>query len=318
MLSTSSDLTRGLFYEATQEAIERRPKLWSVHEWQWSDNPYVREEMQATIDKLIDADPLIIETPHFQQHYLNKWVVDTTNRVYKFSRTRNLATEYPGISERTKSAWTFVLGIDLGWEDETAFVLTAYHEHDPNLYVIKTHAAKHMTFDDVVAKTNSYLADVVLSPSRIIIDGANKQGVESMISRSGIPFEQADKNDKSTFIELLNADFITGKIKLLDGNETLARELEDLIWTTDATGKVKFPKKEHPRIPNHRADALLYAWRMGYHYQFSEPVKKVVKGSQEWYKEQAVGIWERERERLEAQDQRGLWPEDSGFPDDFQ
>jgi hypothetical protein len=59
-------------------------------------------------------------------------------------------------------------------------------------------------------------------------------------------------------------------------------------------------------------DAFLYAWRNGYHYH-SEPTKNVTPiGSKAWYDEQAVEIWEKEREKLIANS--GEWPEEGNFP----
>ena len=74
--------------------------------------------------------------------------------------------------------------------------------------------------------------------------------------------------------------------------------------------QIKFPKKEHPAIPNHLADAFLYAWRCGYHYQAAPLKPMVVVGSKDWFAQQAENIWERERDRLEKEAQnQGDWPE---------
>ncbi len=97
-------------------------------------------------------------------------------------------------------------------KDDSAFVLTAYHTNDPYLYVLKTYHRKKMTFDDVAEKKiQEFMRNTSIAPNRVkIIDGANKQGVESMRHRSNIPFEYADKQDKATFIELCNNDLIQG------------------------------------------------------------------------------------------------------------
>lgn len=306
MLSTSSDFPRGLFYEATRPEKDLRAKGWSVHEWQWRDNPYVRVEMQKTIDELIQANPLIVETNHFRQHYLNEWVIDDSRLVYRFNEQRNLAKEIPRLPA---DGWTYCLGIDLGWEDDNAFVLTAYHANDPKLYVLKVHCQKKMTFDQVADRIQVFIRDPVTSPHKVFIDGANKQGVESMRARSAIPFEYADKQDKATFIELCNGDLVQGKVAILDmaENRPLCLEMSSLVWVTEGD-KIKIPKKEHPSLPNHLCDAFLYAWRNGYHRHSAPEVKKTIVGSKAWYEEQTDGIWERERERLEEAGQQGVWP----------
>ncbi len=170
-----------------------------------------------------------------------------------------------------------------------------------------------MTFDDVTIKIQEYMKDPEYAPHKIIIDGANKQGVESMKQRSAIPFEYADKQDKATFIELCNNDLIQGKVKILDKaeNRDLWQEMSSLVWVTDGD-KIKYPKKEHPALSNHLCDAFLYAWRCGYHYSSIPAEKKLVVGSREWYQKQSEDLWERERDYLER---KSDWPNEGNLGD---
>lgn len=319
MMSTSSDYPRGLFYEVSRPEKEVRAKGWSLHEWQWWANPYVKDALEKVRLELIEANPLIAETNHYKQHWLNQWVIDEEKLCYRFNPARNLIkAETPQFPNLSPMGWSRVLGVDTGWEDDNAFVLTAYHENDPNLYVLKTHAQKRMTFDQVTAKIEEFMADPILAPHRIIIDGANKQGVESMRLRSNIPFEYADKLDKASFIEICNGDLVQGKIKVLDipDNRGLCHEFVTLVWAVDGD-KIKYPKKENPTIPNHRCDAFLYAWRMGYHYHAVAAKKTVVKYTPEWYAQQSENVWEQEREKLIAASQGGDWPEQGDWPEDM-
>lgn len=309
MMSTSSDLTRGLFYEATRPEPELRTPGWSVHEWCWRDNPYVRDDMQAMLDKLIAANPRIVETNHYKQMWDNKWTVDESKLVYKFNKDRNLYTELPKLPA---DGWSYVLGIDFGWEDDNAFVLTGYHVNHPILYVIKTLKKPQMTFDEIIEVTRTFMADPVYAPHKIFVDVSAKQGVESMRQRSGIPFEYADKLGKVEFIEQMNGDLVLGNVKMHTLHESLRLELSTLVWIAEGD-KIKYPKREHPGLPNHLCDAFLYAWRNGYHYHHAPLVKLPPVGSKAWYDAQAEGIWERERARLESEQPRGDWPEEPMF-----
>lgn len=300
MTGTSSNFTRGLFYDITTGA----EKGWSVHEWSAHDNPHVAKQWKKTLESIALNRPKYMETPKFKQWYLNMWVVDEDKLCYKFSIERNLCKEVP--KQRDNSLWTYVLGIDLGWEDDNAFVLTGYHLNDPHLYILKTFHQNKLTFDEVVEVVRGFYRDVELAPHKIIVDGANKQGVESMKARSGMPFEYADKTGKADFIEMMNSDMVQGLIKYLPGTEDLWKQQLALVWKTEGD-KIVLPKVENPKLPNHLCDAALYAWRNGFHYQ-TEPAKKVVpKYSKEWYEEQASGLWEREREAIERQSNNTEW-----------
>lgn len=305
LLGTASDFPTGLFYDVTT----RNEKGWKLFEWTAHDNPYVAKQWQEALDEIARERPLYMETPQFKQWYLNQWVIDDEKLVYRFNPSRNLVKEIPKLS---KDGWTYVLGVDTGWEDDNAFVLTAYHVNDPNLYILKVFKKKRMTFDQVVEVIQQFMKDPVYAPHKVFIDGANKQGVESMRLRSSIPFEYADKQDKATFIELCNGDLVQGKILIHDTpiNRPLWEEMSALVWMTEGD-KIKLPKKEHPNLANHLCDAFLYSWRCGYHYSASPAEKKIVHGSKEWYEKQAEDIWEREREKLEKD--QNLWPEEGAY-----
>jgi phage terminase large subunit len=306
----ASDITRGLFYDITIG----KEQGWSLHTWSAHDNPHVAVQWQEELDFIAKHQPQLVQTARFRQAYLNEWVVDEEKLVYKFTDAKNIYKQTPpGLSP---TGWTYVLGVDTGWEDDNAFVLGKFHDNDPCLYIVRTYNKGHMTFDQVAEKIREFMAHPTEAPVKIIIDGANKQGVESMRARSSIPFEYADKIGKVDFIEMMNGDFVQGKIKINSQCDALVGELKALIWKTDGE-TIVVPKKEDPRLPNHLADAMLYMWRNGYHYQSEPAVKKIVIGSRGWYEKQKDGIWDRERERLEKEENRigDGWPsdQDSGW-----
>jgi len=311
MTGTASDFPRGLFYDITTGAEPG----WKLFEWTAHDNPHVAKQWAEELEDIRTVRPLYMETPQFKQWYLNQWVVDEEKLVYRFHPERNLISLKDFQAKQkslSKDGWSIVLGGDTGWEDDNALTNTAYHLNDPHLYVLRSYAEKKLTFDQFADKiTTDFMANKEWSPNRVIIDGANKQGVESMRQRSSIPFEFADKQDKATFIELCNNDLIQGRIKILDTpeNRPLWQEMGALVWMTEGS-KIRLPKKEHAALPNHRCDSFLYAWRCGYHYSSSPAENRIVKGSKAWYEQQANNIWEREREQLEKQDQQGDWPAD--------
>lgn len=301
LMGTASDFPSGLFYDITTN----KENGWKLFKWTAHDNPYVAKQWQEALDEIAQDRPLYKETPQFKQWFLNEWVIDEEKLVYRFNPNVNLVKSLPHLPA---DGWIYILGVDTGWEDDNAFVLTGYHINDPHLYILKCFKKKKQTFDQVVEIINAFMADKDHAPHKVFIDGANKQGVESMRSRSSIPFEYADKQDKATFIELCNADLVQARIQFLDipCNRDLWQEMSALVWVTDGE-RIKLPKKEHPNLPNHLCDAFLYSWRNGYHYHWGPTEKKLTIGSREWFEKQSEDIWEREREKMmEGKDE--LWP----------
>ena len=132
---------------------------------------------------------------------------------------------------------------------------------------------------------------------KVVIDGSNKQAVEEIQKRHGIALTAADKIGKSDFIQIMNAEFIQGKIKLSSSCSELSDEYAKLIWETDGD-KIKFPRKENANCQNHLTDAALYAWRFCYQF-LASPAKIPVKlSNREQYLKHTEDLMQ---ERLEQQ-----------------
>ncbi len=292
MMGTSSNFTQGLFFDITN----KKEPGWSLHTWTALDNPFVKTQWQEELDDIAKNRPLFMETPLFKQWYLNQWVIDTEKLVYKFNQDKNLFDIRP--KQLKPEGWSYVLGVDLGYEDDSAFVLCAFHEHESTLYVISTFNKKHMDITDVANKIKEYLS--LYQIGKVIVDGSDKQSVEEMRRRHNVPLEPAEKQGKSDFIELLNAELIQSKIKINNKCRNLIQEMMGLVWKT--TGDIiDLPRKEHPALPNHLCDAMLYAWRYCYSYMAEAPTKLPVMGTKAWHDDQNARLWDIEREKLEQE-----------------
>lgn len=288
LFGTSSNFVQSFFYDVST----KKEPGWSIHQWTAYQNPHI--DWKAQIEDIKLHRPLYMETPQFRQWYLNEWVIETDKLVYKFNPDRNL---YEDLPHPNSKGWTYNLGVDTGWEDDNAFVLAGYHENDPTLYIIKTFKKNHMTFDQVEIKIKEFLVDPNYPISSVIIDGANKQGVETMRLRSDIHFEYADKLGKVDHIEIMNGDLIQGRVRIHVSCTDLIDEMMGLVWKTSGD-KITYPKKEHPALPNHLCDAALYNWFNGYHF-LSRPAKvAAIPGSPEYIKEQEDLHKEAIRERI--------------------
>lgn len=265
LMGTSGDLTQGLFFDITN-GLEPG---WKLFEWSAKDNPYIAKQWAEELADIAQNRPLFMQTPLFKQWYLNQWVIDTEKLVYRFDAAKNFYQNLPAY----KTGWNYVLGVDLGYSpDPSAFVLCAFNDHDPTLYIVDTFQQTEMDVTDVAGKIKWYQKHYDIF--KVVIDGSNKQAVEEIQRRHGIALTAADKIGKADFIQIMNAEFIQGNIKLSSKCDGLATEYSKLIWQTDGD-KIAFPRKENPNCINHRADAALYAWRFCYSY-LSTPLKKPI------------------------------------------
>lgn len=268
---TASNIKRGLFFDITQG----KEPGWSLHEWSAHDNPHVAKQWQEELDDIAKNRPEFMKTALFQQWYLNKWVIDDDAKVYKFNADINRTNSLPAVVDQ----YRFVLGVDLAHSpDSSAFVIGAYHPDDPKLYI--KYARKFLKMDVTAVADKIRELELTHDFEVKVIDGQNKMAVEELNTRHGLQLIPADKTGKVDFINIMNAEFIQGKILLLPGTEELQEEYDTLVWVTD-NGKVIEPKKEHPTIHNDCADGALYLWRHCYQYLFKTPVKRPIPGTLE-------------------------------------
>lgn len=291
LIGTPTDLTTGLFFDVTNG----KENGWEIHKWSAHDNPFMAENFQKQIDKLVSSNPRVVETPWFRRMYMNEWVVDLDNLVYKADRTRNYLDELP---ENSKHEWTTILSVDLGYNDATAFVVGSYRPHDKNLYLHHSWKKPKMIVSEVAERINYYRE--AYKPDIIVVDPASKQVVQELIQRYDLPLISADKTEKVKFIEMMNSDFILGRIKLVgEDSEELANEYASLIWDEKAQRRV-----EHPNCDNHCADAALYLWRKSLQYQAS-PEPHLMS------EQEKIEAWfEREAMEMEARKRKPFWEQE--------
>ena len=258
LIGTPTVFWQGFFCKVT----EGEEKGWSIHKWNTSDNPFMKENWETRLKILKERNPRVEETPGYKRMYLGIWVRDLDNLIYKFQHDRNLIDKLP-----TTELAGQVLGMDLGFNDATAYALGQYYYHDENLYVAKTFKQDKQIIDDVVITIKDFINNHDIHT--IVIDNASKQVVETLKVRFAlydVVIHAAEKRDKIEFIGIMNSDFIMGRIKLLKSEtEDYVTELENLIKDPN-----KLKTTEHEACDNHICDAGLYMWRFARNFR-AEP-----------------------------------------------
>jgi hypothetical protein len=250
---------------------------WHIHRWTAMENPYMREKWVAELREIDETRPLFKQTPTFKQWYLGEWSIDESILVYKFREDRNWGT--PPLEKKYET----VIGVDLGWNDPTAFVVGRWSPHDRRLYFVAAFEKSGMDFTEV-ANTLKHLQEH-WQADFVVVDGANKQGVEEMRRRHEVQLQAADKRGKNDFIGLMNDDLVQGNIRVAPEASSLVENWLSHVWDEK---KLQLLKKyeENRSSPNHLADAALYAWRWSYAHLATPEVTPVKAGTAEWYVEQ--------------------------------
>lgn len=254
---------------------------WSIHKWTAYENPYMAVQWAETIAELTTNDPLVVNTSWFKTHYLNQWCADDDLLIVKmndYNRAQNLP----------KREWFYVMGVDLGFNDASAFTVLAYHPDERHIYVVHASKSREMDFTDVANQIK--ILKQKYPVYQIVVDGANKQGVEEMKKRHGLQMTNADKSDKATFLRIMADEVTQGTVKLLPGTETLEDEWAQLQWK-------KGTQEEDPRCDNHNSDSFLYALRHTF-------TNKTIQREQPWNPDQEMKQKFEEEGRREIEKQR--------------
>lgn len=267
------------------KAVNRLPG-WSVHSWSVAENPAMVNEFGVVCADLINSKGADYqEDPGFQRQWLCRWVTLDSSIIYKYTAERNrLSLENESDRKVIVSLmsggkeWTYIIGVDLGWEDATAFVVGAYRNTDRNFYIIESHKMDHT----VLSTIGGFLVglNAKYNPIRIIVDtgGGGKLAAESLREDYRLPIVAAEKTDaaakvtnKRSAIARMNSDFICSQIKVVETpNKELIKEWAELIQDPKAKARGEF--KEHDKFHNHLADAALYCFNDAQHHHSVVPV----------------------------------------------
>jgi hypothetical protein len=303
--------------------------LWRLHSWTIQDNPRSDAWKRALQEKLRNQWP--DDHPPWRREYLGEWVTDATDLVYHWANYKDRQDYVTWRPERTRKnpsglpvelgPWRYVLGIDLGYVDDTALVLCAYSEVSKELRHVYDFKQPGMTIDAFMDEVFSVI-ERFGRPDSIVADtagGGSKMLIESMNQRYGLGIEPAKKTEKMDHIEMVNSDFSLGRIKIIPGSD-LAIELGGLQWDLSRESKAILSRtgrlKEDPQCPNHLCDALLYLHRYSYHHWSSPPPMRTTPGTPEWLREmEAAELEKAMAKRTEAKkDPHGLRRYEKGLP----
>jgi hypothetical protein len=130
--------------------------------------------------------------------------------------------------------------------------------------------------------------------AKIVIDGANKQGVEEIKNRHQIPLKAAEKQDKASFLKILADDVTRNRVQYFKGKcQSLIEEQQSLQWKDETR------QDEDPRIPNDQNDSFLYAWREARNYLWKEEPKPDDINSDKYMDEFAKRLLDQRRRQYE-------------------
>jgi phage terminase large subunit len=282
LIGTPGPVPAGFFYDITQN------KDWSHHHWTIYDNPFIKVQSGKDPVQIVEqANKVrgIDEThPTHMRENMGLWVKDENALVFQVSEQRNITKDIPN------QDMTYIMGVDIGWSDADAIAVLGYNSTDKNVYLVEEYVQSKQNISQLVSEI-TYFKDKY-NPVRMVMDAGalGKKIQEEIRQRHGIHMEAAEKHRKIEFIELLNDDLRTAKVKILKDS----RFYEDSFkvqWDRSNPHKPRISDIYHTDI----GDAVLYSWRECKHYLSEHPEQKTKPGTDKYMKE----LEEKEAEEME-------------------
>lgn len=306
---------------------------WERFHWTLLDNPRIgkkahqhsREWREGYLAQLIldkgwldrekwgEKSPVEIiqgcDNPKFRREFLGQWVSGTEEVMYTFRRDRNTIPALPRFDP--ERPWQYGLSIDLGFNDPTAFIITATRKRDPNVYVVYCWQQTQLTPTSIAAQIDRLQAQYGRFKF-IVADtgGGGKMAVEEMNNRFGYGIIPAKKTGKVTFVEFMNGDFQNGRLQLVTAAcQDLISDYLNLPWNDDRTDAAD-------GFADHLADAALYGYREWYTYNRLGEVAPAEHGTPEWLAQEDANM-ELLGDELHATDNPDTLDVDPDFDADF-
>jgi hypothetical protein len=279
---------------------------WSFHSWSLRDNTAVKDRKGRTPwENALESKKRkrwADDNPKWRREALGEWATSDDVLVYAFGHilasdgelkcravfTPGKGSEYNKFGLPLTEDWRYVLGIDFGFEDDTAISVLAYSTTHDTLYQVYEFKAKHLTSSQAAEKL---LEVQKLFDNRIevMVSDGGKQMVKDLNERYGLGLVLPERQHKNDHIELLNSDLYDGKFKAPRDSE-LVHEWLHLQWDLETMTREEAIRRqkltEDKRCENHLSDATLYAHHYSNHFFAREKHIGVKEGSAEWFKAQ--------------------------------
>jgi hypothetical protein len=300
LTGTPGPVPQGYYFDITQNGKYG----YSLHKWTMLDNPYMPDP-QSVLAKVKADHEWQDDNPTLQREYLNRWVLDVNSLWVRYNEKANHYQELP-----KEHKWSYVMGIDIGFNDADAIAVLAWSDTTPVTYLVEEKITTKQGITELGEQIQAL--DKKYSVSRMVIDegGLGKKAAEELRRRLNLPLEAADKARKQENVELLNDELRTGKFKAKSASRFAQDSyLVQIDWERSTPDKVVIKKKPHSDI----IDAVLYAYKASYAYTHTPEKEKPKPGTKEWADQQSNDMWERELEGYSKEMEYSNWLKNGGY-----
>jgi hypothetical protein len=293
LIGTPAAHCSGLFYDVTNNLEEG----WGLVNWTVFDNPYMTKQALMDVELYMKRKQCERQNPKLRREYDGEWAADDDELLVRQPTLTSLPNHY------NLELWRSVIGVDFGFNDETAFSVIGWERNNPKAYVIETFGVTGEQASKSGLGMVTYIGNILndlkdkYKPVKIVGDpaGASKILMDEFLFKHKVFMESAVKKDKAHYIEIMN-DALVNQALVFHPTQTkeLQREISKLVWNEERTREREGMKCDH-------FDATLYAYREALAYVEKIPARYVPKTpeqiGQEMIQQQVITDMERAASR---------------------
>jgi hypothetical protein len=248
-----------------QQTGPARDSTTPLYRWTAWDNPHLGgvEYVDAFVDEYLDANALTRESPAFIREWMAEWCEDAGSLVFPLGPSNvidALPLKSPLGGVLPESGWRYAIGVDVGWVDATAIVVSASHPLDRREFIVSAeNYGSQMLVTDLRDRLRLLQKQYAGAPIVLDSGGMGKYHAGELTKQWQMSIEAAEKVEKASHVRDVRDRILAGRLLLLDGPccDPLRSEWAVLGW--DA-------KREKPDGVDHVSDAALYAIRRLRHH----------------------------------------------------
>lgn len=284
---TPGPVPRGTFYDIVQQGIGE----FSVHRWSLFQNPYLPNAKEF-VEKLKKRQKWEDNNPTLLREWYGKWVLDLESLLIRYEAKTAHFDEPP------KQNYTYIMGIDLGFNDADALAVLGWSGSDPTTYLVEERIERKQGLTELVQQINSLRDKYRIS--KLVIDegGLGKKLAEELRRRHHIPVQPAEKSRKMENVAFLNDALRTGKFKARrDSHFAQDSYSVQIDYEKTTPDKIVVKKGFHSDI----IDAVLYGFKESPAFTYQKPVPIPKYQTPEWYAKQVTDMEKSAEEYFEKQ-----------------
>lgn len=284
---TPGPVPQGYFFQITQE----RKYGYSFHEWTILENPNIHNPYEF-IEDLKNKREWEDNNPTLLREWRNKWVLDVQSLWVRYQDGINHYQELP------EGKYTYILGIDIGYNDADALAVLAWSESSPTTYLVEEVINKKQGLTELVEQIQDVQRRYDIAKMVIDEGGLGKKLAEEMRRRHSIPVHGADKARKQENVEFLNDALRLGRFKAKSSSRFAQDSyLVQVDWDKSTPDRIIVKKKPHSDI----IDAVLYSFKESPAYAMTMTKAGPKYGTKEWADAQEHLMWESAQEHFAKQ-----------------